>query len=231
VANIYSLSLSQEKVYNPFYTVVGQHLCRDGAGSLSFQITLQYCLWDFLRDIGEKEVGGAGMIANLDTSRSFDEANHITGSVLRVQNVANAYAWWVAKGSLSVSILKVRSSSVTIACTHLCVQAIRFGTLREPGQSFFETFFAQLFISIHSASPLQSYSKLSSIPFSRDSGRVEAIFIKAIAQHNMLGADIYHFLSKARTRWGDSAKSEEVTEFLDWSCEVVKQTIRDCLDL
>ena len=49
----------QEKRFNPYYTLVGQHLCRL---SKSHQFTMQYCLWDFLRDLGETNVGGAEVL-------------------------------------------------------------------------------------------------------------------------------------------------------------------------
>ncbi|KAJ2965203.1 hypothetical protein NUW54_g14197 [Trametes sanguinea] len=45
-----------EKQYNPYYALVVQQLCRL---SHSHKITLQFCLWDFLRDMGESTVGGA----------------------------------------------------------------------------------------------------------------------------------------------------------------------------
>jgi len=83
--------------------MIGQHLCQ---GSRSFQITLQYCLWDFLREIGEDDVGGATTITNLGPG--IDEADKKkTVASSKIQNVAHAYGWWTAKGSISLSVLKV----------------------------------------------------------------------------------------------------------------------------
>ncbi|KAG1719114.1 hypothetical protein EDB19DRAFT_1837032 [Suillus lakei] len=45
----------REKSYHPYYTLVCQHLTQR---SHSYKITLQLCLWDFLRDVGETSVGG-----------------------------------------------------------------------------------------------------------------------------------------------------------------------------
>ena len=82
--------------------MIGQHLCR---GSHSFQITLQYCLWDFLREIGENEVGGITTTANLGAG--IGAVNKKVASCPKIRNIAYAYGWWVAKGSISLSVLKV----------------------------------------------------------------------------------------------------------------------------
>jgi nucleolar MIF4G domain-containing protein 1 len=96
--------VNQEKAYNPYYTMIGQHLCR---GSPSFQITLQYCLWDFLREIGEDEVGGTTTGSNLGAGVGAADKKATSSS--KIQNVAHAYGWWTAKGSIGLSVLKVSS--------------------------------------------------------------------------------------------------------------------------
>jgi nucleolar MIF4G domain-containing protein 1 len=96
------ISRLQEKVYNPYYTIVCQHLCRT---SHSYKITLQFCLWDFLRDLGEASVGGAEVLKNLKDNGEGFEARDISSTKMR--NVANAYAWWVAKDCVALSIFKV----------------------------------------------------------------------------------------------------------------------------
>jgi nucleolar MIF4G domain-containing protein 1 len=96
------ISQLQEKVYNPYYTFVCQHLCRT---SHSYKITLQFCLWDFLRDLGEASVGGAEVLKNLKDNEEGSEARDISSTKMR--NVANAYAWWVAKDCVALSIFKV----------------------------------------------------------------------------------------------------------------------------
>lgn len=92
---------TQEKTYNPYYTLVAQRLCQK---SHSFQITLQYLLWDFLRDLGEKKVGGEELVKNMQ-----DDSANATHKVSerKVNNLAKLYAWCVAKESLGISILKV----------------------------------------------------------------------------------------------------------------------------
>ena len=92
----------KEKLYNPYYTLVCQHLCRT---SHSYKITLQFCLWDFLRDLGETAVGGAEVMKTLKENESGFGVERI--STNRMRNIARAYAWWIAKDSITLAILKV----------------------------------------------------------------------------------------------------------------------------
>ncbi|KAG8729656.1 suppressor of glycerol defect, partial [Ceratobasidium sp. 423] len=85
-----------ERIYNPFYTLVAHHLCQ---GSHSHRITLQYCLWDFLRSLGETQVGGEAI--SRDESVNSDEV-----SSSAISNYAKAYAWWLARGSIALTIFK-----------------------------------------------------------------------------------------------------------------------------
>lgn len=67
---------------------------------------MQYCLWDFLRDLGETDIGGQEMMKNqLQASGGFGGKKNVTDS--KVVNVARAYAWWIAKGCTTLAILKV----------------------------------------------------------------------------------------------------------------------------
>lgn len=72
--------------------------------SHSHKITLQFCLWDFLRDMGETNVGGAEIIKNLGEDAGFDVKSI---SSTRIKNIARAYGWWIAKDCCTLAILKV----------------------------------------------------------------------------------------------------------------------------
>lgn len=96
------LTIPQEKTYNPYYAMVAQNLCQQ---SHSHKVTLQFCLWDLLREMGEHEVGGMEMLRSRGEHVSFGAK---CVSETRRRNIAKAYAWWLAKGSLSLSILKVK---------------------------------------------------------------------------------------------------------------------------
>lgn len=82
--------------------LVCQHLCRQ---SHSYRITLQFCLWDFLRDLGEVTVGGVETVKNVQDDGTGFDLKKISNS--RMRNVAKAYAWWIAKDTVNLSILKV----------------------------------------------------------------------------------------------------------------------------
>ncbi|KZS94270.1 MIF4G-domain-containing protein [Sistotremastrum niveocremeum HHB9708] len=123
----------KEKTYNPYYTLVGQQLCQT---SHSHKITLQYCLWDFLRELGETEAGGAEILksnAATDVSASKQQI-----SSTRRTNVARAYAWWVAKGAVTLAILK----------------PLDFAVLQPETQTFLRTFFSYVFIGTQTSSPI-----------------------------------------------------------------------------
>ena len=92
---------SQENSYNPYYSLVCQQLSRTAH---AYKITLQFTLWDFLRDLGESNVGGAAVIKNAKEDVEFDNKSI---SKTRIQHVAKAYAWWIAKDCVSLMILKV----------------------------------------------------------------------------------------------------------------------------
>ena len=76
-------------------------------------------MWDFLRDLGEANVGGAAVIKNHQDNDERFELQSI--SQVRLHSVAKAYGWWIAKDSVSLLVLKV--------CLTLPVAAVRLMTL------------------------------------------------------------------------------------------------------
>lgn len=72
--------VGMEAAYNPYYTLVLNNLC---ANSYDHRFTLQYALWDLLRELGD---GGVP-----DT---------------RAAHVARALAFLIARGSVDLTILK-----------------------------------------------------------------------------------------------------------------------------
>lgn len=96
---------NQEKTYNPYYTLVAYQM---GTKSHGFQITLQYCLWDFLRELGEKTVGGEELVKTI----TDDGGALAKVAPRRITNLAKLYAWCVAKDVLSLTIFKVCMPSV-----------------------------------------------------------------------------------------------------------------------
>jgi nucleolar MIF4G domain-containing protein 1 len=62
-------------------------------------------MWDFMRDLGETNVGGAAVIKSAQDNNTGFELQSITQ--IRLHNIAKAYGWWIAKDSVSLLVLKV----------------------------------------------------------------------------------------------------------------------------
>ncbi|KAJ2908676.1 suppressor of glycerol defect, partial [Coemansia aciculifera] len=111
----------QENAYNPYYTLVAFKMCSYHS---SYRLTLQYALWDFLRETGETDVGGLGRIASEDSSS--------TGNVplRRIVNTAKLYAWLIDKQALSLLILKT----------------VTFAKVGPQARVFFQVMFSSIFL-------------------------------------------------------------------------------------
>ncbi|WVR06094.1 hypothetical protein IAU60_003122 [Kwoniella sp. DSM 27419] len=95
-----------EKTYNPYYTLILAHLC---ANSYDHRFTLQYALWDFMRELDE---GGIAKVGKQ-----------------RVVNVAKAVAYVVARGGLDLTVFKALdftslSSSLLVYLTTFLVNML-----------------------------------------------------------------------------------------------------------
>ncbi|KAJ1958784.1 suppressor of glycerol defect, partial [Linderina pennispora] len=110
----------QEKAYNPFYALVAFKLC---SYHNSYRLTMQYALWDFLREMGETDVGGLGRI-------NTDEGNETDVPLRRIVNVAKLYAWLIDKQVLSLLILKT----------------VTFAKVGHKARVFFQILFSTLFL-------------------------------------------------------------------------------------
>ncbi|RHZ86752.1 hypothetical protein Glove_46g58 [Diversispora epigaea] len=112
-----------EKIHNPYYALIAQRLCNYDH---SFKITFQYCLWDFLRECGENDVGGMELIKNTPTQN--DEVKEIP--LRRLVNLAKLYAILISERELSTIILKT----------------VSFTKLHSQSQLFFQLFFSNIII-------------------------------------------------------------------------------------
>lgn len=187
-----------EKSYNPYYTLVCQHLSQR---SHSYKITLQFCLWDFLRDLGESSVGGVEVIKSLkDNDVGFDVKSM---SPSRMKNVAKAYAWWIAKDCCTLTIFK----------------PVDFTVLKPQTRTFLKELFIQLFIASQVSSPMLSHDS-SDYPSMRNRGSLEEIFLKASRIEN-LGLGLVFFMSS-------TFKGED--GFLTWASSVAKETLQTGMD-
>ncbi|KIJ67003.1 hypothetical protein HYDPIDRAFT_26414 [Hydnomerulius pinastri MD-312] len=186
-----------EKSYNPYYTLVCQQLCQT---SHSYKITLQFCLWDFLRDLGETNVGGAEVIKNLKDDEGRFEVKNISSS--RMKNVAKAYGWWIAKDCCSLTILK----------------PVDFTVLKPQPRKFLKEFFVQIFVASQASSPMLAND--ANEHSSRNRGTVEEIFQKA-TKIETLGLGLIFFLSNA-------FKGEE--GLAKWASSVAREMLQTGMD-
>ncbi|KAI8320664.1 hypothetical protein GQ54DRAFT_298466 [Martensiomyces pterosporus] len=111
----------QEKAYNPYYTLVAYKLC---SYHNSYRLTLQYALWDFLREMGETDVGGLGRI----NSEEDHEAANVP--LRRMVNVAKLYGWLIDKQALSLLVLKT----------------VTFAKVGRQARVFFQVMFSTIFL-------------------------------------------------------------------------------------
>ncbi|CAG8736071.1 15565_t:CDS:2, partial [Acaulospora morrowiae] len=96
------LMSSEEKIHNPYYALIAQRLCNYDH---SFKITFQYCLWDFLRECGEDDIGGMELVKIAPIKNKESEKVELR----RLVNVSKLYAMLLSSGELSVIILKTAS--------------------------------------------------------------------------------------------------------------------------
>ncbi|KAJ3570486.1 hypothetical protein NP233_g4365 [Leucocoprinus birnbaumii] len=193
-----------EKTYNPYYALVCQQLCRQ---SHSYKITLQFCLWDFLRDLGEVTVGGAEVVKNAkDDDNGFD-LKKISSS--RIRNVAKAYAWWIAKDVVNLSILK----------------AVDFTILKSQTQQFLRELLLQTMISSQSATPLIDTTQL---PTTHNRAAIEEIFVKATRIENLVMGLVY-FLANVFSR--HSYDDDQIATFVKWASGLALDTLRAGVDV
>jgi nucleolar MIF4G domain-containing protein 1 len=115
--------------------MIGQKLASE---SRSIQITMQFLLWDFFRELGEKEVAGQEMLKNLhhnqdDTQPDYNDRDGSAVDLNKLHHFAWAYAWWIAKGALPITVLKVYfvsfSSIITAVNFHIYTQMLSISAL------------------------------------------------------------------------------------------------------
>jgi nucleolar MIF4G domain-containing protein 1 len=95
----------QETRYNPYYTLILQNLCES---SFSHRVTFQYAMWDFLREMGETDVGGAAVVNSGGHSGTMGFGTENKISKTRIANLAKMCGWLIAKGAVDLTIFKVR---------------------------------------------------------------------------------------------------------------------------
>lgn len=230
-------SFTQEKAYNPYYTFIFQHLCRS---SHSYKVTLQFCLWDFLRDLGETNVGGAEVIKSLKDEDGLGGGFGVKSvSATRSRNVALAYAWLVAKDAVTLAILKVCLTAYSpCTITYVQTQPVDFTVIEPQTHIFLRDFFTSLFLSTQSSRPVLNPTG-NGLPDTKDSRSLEEVFIK-VARIQALAMGIVYFLTETfgegigrRGRAVQSPGGEDRPDdaLLRWASGIAVDTLRTGLDV
>ncbi|KAF6754394.1 MIF4G/MA4 domain-containing protein [Ephemerocybe angulata] len=193
-----------EKSYNPYYALIAQHLCKQ---SHSYKITIQFCLWDFLRDLGETKVGGAELLKSNKDDDGFDVKSI---SRTRMRNVAKCYAWWIARDAVSLLVLK----------------PVDFTVLKPQSKEFLRELISQILFASQLTSPLLT-DDLSTVSLTKNRTPIEEIFIKA-SKVDTLAMGLAYFLAE---EFRSLRKEEDsVSKFLSWGVALATETLRSGLD-
>ncbi|CAG8717901.1 19283_t:CDS:2, partial [Gigaspora rosea] len=81
--------IPRENTHNPYYSLIAQRLCDYDH---SFKVTFKYCLWDFLRECGESDVGGI-MLKSIPVKNTSEKI-----SLRRIVNLTKLFAWLIVNG-------------------------------------------------------------------------------------------------------------------------------------
>ncbi|KAJ9118524.1 hypothetical protein QFC24_006178 [Naganishia onofrii] len=124
-----------ETRYNPYYTLILQNLCES---SFSHRFTFQYAMWDFLREMGETDVGGAAVINSGGHSGTMGFGSDNKVSKTRIANLAKMCGWLIAKGAVDLTIFK----------------PVDFTALQPKTKTFFRTTITYILLGVRTESPL-----------------------------------------------------------------------------
>lgn len=152
-------------------------------------------MWDFLRELGEAGVGGSEILKN---GASGGDGSGVRTS--RIDNLAKALAWWVAKSSVPLSIFK----------------PVIFPTLTPKAREFFNKFFVYLFLSTHSSSPTLNLDSKRG-----DKSMIESIMMKAAPIAN-LASGLKWFFSHMDV----SNLNKRELDIVEWCINYSNETIK-----
>ncbi|KAF3907170.1 hypothetical protein ABW21_db0207461 [Orbilia brochopaga] len=127
-----------EAQYNPYYTLIAQHLCSHH----SLRMTFQFSLWEVFRKMGEEDD-----MNRSDSNLADGDDEEDKMPLRKVVNLARLYGYLVAHDSLSLMILKT---------LHLI-------SLRPTTRTFLEIFFITVFSETQQLYPKSSKKRTARI--------------------------------------------------------------------
>ncbi|KZP00620.1 ARM repeat-containing protein [Calocera viscosa TUFC12733] len=197
-----------EKTYNPFYALVAQDLCKT---SHSHKVTLQFCLWDFLRELGETDVGGAEIVKSAQDKEDVVKFD-VSATKGRIQNLAKAFAWLVAKSASNLMIFR----------------PVTFPALQPRTIAFFQTFLVYMILDTQLRTPVIDLDSKAQLPKKHSVEALEQTVIKA-ASNGGLAKGLLYFISKLAPPVEEYPLA--VAETIEWGLDVMKDTLKTGMDL
>jgi nucleolar MIF4G domain-containing protein 1 len=167
---------------------------------------VQFFFWDFLRDLGESNVGGIEVIKNVKVDTDLNGV-----SKLRLKNIAKAYGWWIAKDSVALTILK----------------PVDFTILKSQGKEFLKELLINIFLSSQAiSSPAINIGH----PVTRNRAAIEEIFVKA-ARIEALAMGLMYFMSSVLRDFRCDDEEQEFAKLVKWATGIAQDTLRTGLDI
>lgn len=201
--------LANERTFNPYYVLVGQQLADDHVG---MRVTMQYVLWDYFRELGEKHVGGHKVVREDEEGEEYDV--HVGERFRKLLHMARAYGYWIAKGALTLLVLKT----------------VDFTALHEAGTLFLQHLLLHTFLMSQTRLPMltpRTRQNLLRAPSQVDRERVEQLLVKGTVGQPRLAQGLFVFchmhLQKETlaTMLGDAA----IVGRLEWTVNVARETL------
>lgn len=193
-----------EKTYNPYYALVGLRLCEQ---SHSYRITAQFSLWDFLRELGEDDVGGSELLKSQSRDANLAEQ---TIPKERIRNTAKLYAWWIAHGASNLLILK----------------PLNFLQLKKQTRSFLDTLLYEVFVASQVKTPIISPAQLSAVwrQKPRDREALEKVALQVL-KHAQLTKGLLLYLPGMEKRKLHKAPQPDEAGFVQWATTVMRDAL------
>ncbi|RUS18583.1 hypothetical protein BC937DRAFT_88599 [Endogone sp. FLAS-F59071] len=201
IARVILHCAGNEKTHNPYYALIANRLC---GHNHSFKITFQYCLWDFLREMGEADVGGLEKVKSLESLHASDAPSV---PLRRSVNLAKFYAWLVSEHALSLVILKT----------------VHFTTLRPSSRFFFQLFFANV---------ITNSQTRAQVTGRRDAKALVDIVLKVAPLPTLAQGVLFflhHFVKKAEFL-GEGAEKDKEKELIIWGYDVIKESVQSAIN-
>ncbi|CAO1613910.1 unnamed protein product [Sympodiomycopsis kandeliae] len=203
-----------ESNYNPYYSLIGKQLCNTGGEmKKSFTITMQFCLWDYLRSLGEKSVGGKSVTTGDDEEEDPEQDEEQEGGETKLWNLSKCYAYWLSHAVVDLTILR--------PIPFISLQSRR-------SKKFLQLLFIHLLLFSQTTSPHLTASIGSS---KRNGTALEKIFISATMNNVELLTGLHYFFAKEMNAKsviklvGKGKNGDGLSERVMWCCERVREIL------